>query len=81
MTDDAIDKEIENWQKFSYALRKENREMFEKMMSEAKAYSDAFDNAPANETTEALLLTLILRQQEIIAILKEEIAKLEKREI
>ena len=79
VTDSAIDREIENWQKFSYALRKENREMFEKMMSEAKEYSAAFDNAPANETTEALLLTLILRQQEIIAILKDEITKLEKR--
>lgn len=80
MTDSAIEKEIENWQKFSHALRQENRETFEKMMSESKAYSNIFDNAPANETTEALLLTLILRQQEIIAILKEEIAKLEKRE-
>jgi hypothetical protein len=80
VTDSAIDKEIANWQKFSYSLRKDNREMFEKMVSEAKAYSDAFDNAPANESTEALLLTLILRQQEIIAILKDEISKLEKHE-
>jgi len=44
--DSALDREIENWQGFAAVLYKEDREMFAKMMSEAKVYAKSAKNAP-----------------------------------
>ncbi len=76
----TIDREIGNWQKFGYALRKENRELFEKMISEARAFDVAFEMASSKEPAEALLMTLILQQQKIITKMLDALAKLEKTE-
>jgi hypothetical protein len=62
MTSD-IAKEIESWGGFGYALREENRSLFNKMMSEVKdRYADCV-TAKSNLSTEALFLSLILEQQ------------------
>lgn len=79
--DSAIAREIESWQGFSAVLRLNHREKFEKMMSEAKAYGAAFNNAQTKEPAEALIMTLIFQQQQVITKLLDVIAKLEKRKI
>ena len=46
LDDKVIDCEIENWRGFAAVLYEEDREMFAKMMSEAKAYVTSAKTAP-----------------------------------
>lgn len=55
----------------------EDKAIFARMMLEAKAYATAAKKAPTKESAEALFMTLIFRQQKIIARLLDAIAKLE----
>jgi hypothetical protein len=38
--EDILDKEIESWKGFEYALREENRTLFNKMLSNKEEYAD-----------------------------------------
>jgi len=65
-------------QGFAAVLYKEDQEMFTKMMSEAKAYVKSAKTAPTKEPAEALFMTLIFLQQNVIAKLLDTLAKVEK---
>ena len=71
-----IDTEIEAWRKFGDAFRKDNRELFEKMMDEVKQYGPAFDGANSKDSAEALIMGIIFHQQKMIT---ELINKIESR--
>jgi hypothetical protein len=74
---DILDKEIESWNEhFGYALREENRILFNKMMSEClsdEQYHNAVNSKGENYSTESLFMALIFQQQKMISQL---IAKL-----
>jgi hypothetical protein len=72
---DILTKEIESWGGFGYALREENRILFDKMLSNCKVkeYIDCVNTKGENFSTEALFLILIFEQQKMISKL---IAKL-----
>ena len=75
---DILQKEIESWNNhFGYALREENRTLFNKMLSEClsdkEQYRNAVNSKGENYSTESLFMSLILQQQEMISQL---IAKL-----
>jgi hypothetical protein len=72
---DILAKDMESWEGFGYALRKENRILFEEMLSNCKKkeYIDCVNTKGENFSTEALFLILIFEQQKIIS---ELIAKL-----
>jgi hypothetical protein len=76
---DSLTKEIDSWRGFGYALRKENRIIFEEMLSncKVKGYIDCVNTRGENFSTEALFLILILEQQTMISKL---IAKLHARD-
>lgn len=65
MVNDAIDREVEGWQKFESIMYQEDRVLFDKMMSEAKQYLAAFP-ASKHDPAEMLFMTLIFQQQKII---------------
>lgn len=65
MVNDAIDREVEGWQKFQSIMYQEDRVLFDKMMSEAKQYLAAFP-ASKHDPAEMLFMTLIFQQQKII---------------
>jgi hypothetical protein len=73
--DTNIDTEIDKWRKFGDAFRQENRELFEKMMHEARNYNLAFAGASNKDPAEALLMVLILHQQKIITKLIGELKR------
>jgi len=75
--DNFLDREIDSWRGFTDVLYAEDKEMFAKMMSEARAYTKAAMKAPTKEPAEALFMTLIFHQQKIITRLLDAIAKLE----
>ena len=58
---DFLTKEMKSWEGFGYALREENRILFEKMLSNCKVkeYIDCVNSKGENFSTEALFLILI----------------------
>ena len=62
--------EIESWSKFEYALREDNRLLFNKMLSECKQENEDFIRAANSKdeffSAESLFMVLILQQQKMI---------------
>ena len=71
---DILTKEIESWAGFAYALRKENRTLFEEMSDGCKK-TEYVDCAAA---TEALVLVLIFEQQKMINELMRKLGKADR---
>jgi hypothetical protein len=60
--------EIENWRLFSYALREENRLLFNEMLRKCKKkeYFDCVNSKGKSLSAESLFLILIFEQQKMI---------------
>ena len=65
---DILTKEIGSWENFGYALRKENRILFEDMLDRCKKkeYVDCATNKGESFSAEALFLILLFEQQKMI---------------
>ena len=70
-------KEIESWGDFEYALREEDRILFNKMLNECKKeeYAKAFDAKGEYNSAESLFMALIFQQQEMISKLINKLSK------
>jgi hypothetical protein len=69
---------MKSWKGFEYALREENRTLFNKMATECQENNDYVRAASSKReafTAESLFMILILQQQKMI---KQLIAKLSK---
>ena len=77
---DILTKEIESWQGFEYALREENRILFDKMLSKCRKreYIDCVNAKGENFSTEALFLILIFEQQKMISELIAKLSDMKK---
>jgi len=65
--DDILDKEIESWKDFRYALREESALLFDKMLSECghnKDYIKAVISKGESYSAESLFILLVLQQQD-----------------
>jgi hypothetical protein len=75
--DILLQKEIESWNEhFGYALREENRILFNKMLSEClsdEQYRNAANSQGENYSTESLFMALIFQQQKMIRGLLEKL--------
>jgi hypothetical protein len=75
----VLSKEIDSWSNFEYALREENRLLFNKMLSECKE-SEGYIRAAGSKdeffSAESLFMVLLLQQQKTI---NELIAKIPER--
>jgi hypothetical protein len=73
--EDVLKKEVESWEGFEYALREENRILFDKMIEESKReeYANAVNAKGKLFETESLFMVLIFQQKKMISQL---IAKL-----
>ena len=71
---DILDKEIESWKGFEYALREENALVFNKMLSESREYAKAVTAKGELYSAESLFMALILHQQEMISMLIDKIS-------
>ncbi len=60
-----LDKEIESWKGFEYALREANRILFNKMLSNKEEYAYCVSAKGENFSTEVLMI-LIFEQQKMI---------------
>jgi hypothetical protein len=77
---DTLTKEIGSWQRFGYALREENRILFEEMLDrfKKKEYVDCAAAKGENFSPEALFLLLIFEQQKIINKLIRKLGKADR---
>lgn len=75
---DILIKEIESWKGFADSLRAEDRELFNKMLSECFQYATAINAKGEPFPTEALLMALLFSQQKLIRRLVKYIEKVKK---
>ena len=59
--DDILEKEIESWKSFEYALREENGILFNKMLEEIRQYSESVAAKGQDYSAESLLMALIFQ--------------------
>ena len=79
--EDICSKEIESWGSYEYALRKEDRDYFHKMLDECNRYSDAINTKGMLLPTEPMIMALLLIQHKMIRKLLEivESGRLDKK--
>jgi hypothetical protein len=73
-----LNKEIQSWSSFEYAMREEDRILFNKMLSECQKeeeYTKASDAKGKCNSTESLFMALIFQQQKMISKLIDELSK------
>jgi len=72
-----LDDEIESWKGFPWALRKEDRELWEAMTKEIKEQlGQAVETSGKTITTDPFFMALLLAQQKTIGRLKTELKSL-----
>jgi hypothetical protein len=77
-----LSKEIKSWERFEYALRKESRLLFNKMLSECKENGDLVRAANSKDkyfSAESLFMALILQQQKTINELIDKVSERNKK--
>jgi hypothetical protein len=73
---DLVNKEIESWKGFEYALCKPNSSLFNKMLKEClenEEYAEAFKSKGSQFSAESLFMALIFQQQKMISGLIENL--------
>jgi hypothetical protein len=62
-----LKQEIDSWRPYAEALRQDDREVFRDMMNEiSSGYREAIDMAERGYDTEALMMSILLKQQKTI---------------
>ena len=75
--DSQLEEEIESWKGFPWALRKEDREVWDAMINEIReGYAETIEHSEKEFTTEPFFMALLLAQQRTIKRLKEELKAL-----
>jgi ssRNA-specific RNase YbeY (16S rRNA maturation enzyme) len=69
-----LEEEIESWKGFPWALRKEDRELWDEMISQVRQYyAEAVEKSEKPLTTDPFLMSLLLVQQRMIEELKAQL--------
>ena len=76
-----LTKEIDPWSNYKYALREENRHLFNKILYECKENEDLVKAANSKDeyfSAESLFIVLILQQQKLINELISKVSEWKK---
>ena len=69
-----LEDEIESWKGFPWALRKEDRELWDEMIKEVRQYcAEAVEASGKPPTTDPFFMALLLAQQKTIEWLKTQL--------
>jgi hypothetical protein len=80
--DNMLEKEIDSWKGFEYALRQPNTILFNRMLTEClenEEYAAAFKTKGPQNSAESLFMVLIFQQQKMISKLIEKIQNSQKK--
>ena len=67
--DDLLAREIESWRAFGDSLRDEDKKIFDKMIQQCYKHIKAINAKGEPYTTEAMMMSLILTQHQMIEFL------------
>jgi hypothetical protein len=77
LEDSKLEEEIESWRGFPWALRKDDRELWNTMIRQVReSYSEAVERSGKDLAVDPFFMSLILSQQKIIQLLQREINSL-----
>jgi DNA repair ATPase RecN len=68
---------IDGWQGFRKALRKEDREAFDRLMDRARTHASAASYDARVDPVESLFMSILLEQEKEIEELRKKLEKLE----
>ncbi len=77
----VLDKEIESWKGFPWALREPDRTTYDRMIEAARQYADSVEHSGRTFPTEAFFMAILFSQHKMIEQLQEELQKLKRRTI
>ncbi|MCK9225101.1 MAG: hypothetical protein M0R46_15980 [Candidatus Muirbacterium halophilum] len=66
-----VNSEKDNWSEFRRALRKEDKEIFDRLFAMAKVHSQAISNSNAPYPLEAILFSILIEQYKEIQQFKK----------
>jgi hypothetical protein len=76
----SLEEEIESWKGFPWALRKEDRELWDAMIKEVRVENvHAVEQSRKDSTVDTFFMSLILAQQKKIKLLEAEIKTLKEK--
>jgi len=75
----ALDRELQRWSGFARALRKEDRETFEKMMDACRNYASAGSNATRPIIFESIVMSILLSQQKTLNRIEKDLDAIRKQ--
>ena len=67
----ALDSEIQRWNGFARALRKEDRTAFDQIMDACRNYASAASNATRPTVFESMVMTVLLHHQRVLGKLEK----------
>jgi hypothetical protein len=73
-----LEQEIQDWQKFRRALRKEDQNVFDQLFEKARLHSEAGGSAGRSWPFETVLVSILLEQEKALAELRLRINGREK---
>ncbi len=69
----ALEDEIARWRSFRRALKKGDREVFDRMMGMSRAHASASGNAERTSPLDPMVISILLEQQKAISRLRREL--------
>ncbi len=69
--DDIITKEIDSWKSYSECLRKQDRELFYKMLNSCYKYSSSINVKEREYSTTSILMTILLEHHKNLLLSKK----------
>ncbi len=68
---------VSEWQEFRRALRKEDREVFDRLMEKARMHASAASYEARVDPTESMFISILLEQEKEIGELRKKVEELE----
>ncbi len=76
-----LEEEIESWKGFPWALRREDRDLWEAMIQDVREdCKEAVEHSGKDLTVDPFFMSLILNQQRMIQLLQAEVKTLRGKE-
>ncbi len=69
---------VSEWQEFRRALRKEDREVFDRLMEKARMHASAASYEARVDPTESMFISILLEQEKEIGELRKKVEELKK---
>ncbi len=80
MASNQLDEEIESWKGFPWALRRDDLDLWNAMINEAKeCFGEAVEKSGKDLITDPFFMSLLLAQQRTIKLLQAKLASLQER--